>query len=123
MHEKLKSFLADDALFYTVLIVVVAVVSFGLGKHTLHIENSLKNNNISNNVALVPLSPVVATEKTNTALTVSNIVVVASKSGTKYHLPSCPGAQQIKAENRIEFPSIEAAKSAGYSPAANCPGI
>ena len=50
-------------------------------------------------------------------------MVVASKNGTKYHLPSCPGAQRITEANKIWFDSIEEAKKAGYTPASNCKGI
>lgn len=48
---------------------------------------------------------------------------VGSKSGKRYHLPSCPGAKRIKEENKVWFESKEAAEKAGYSPAANCQGI
>lgn len=48
---------------------------------------------------------------------------VASKSGSKYHLPWCPGAKQMKEENKIYFSSKEEAEAAGYAPAANCKGI
>ena len=50
-------------------------------------------------------------------------VVVASKSGTKYHLPTCSGAKSIKPDNLITFASIAEAEAAGYTPAANCPGL
>lgn len=53
----------------------------------------------------------------------SSPVVVASKNGTKYHYPWCPGALRIKEENKITFQTIEEAKTAGYEPAANCPGL
>ena len=49
--------------------------------------------------------------------------VVASKNGTKYHLPWCPGAKQIKDENKITFISAEEARVQGYTPAANCPEL
>jgi methylphosphotriester-DNA--protein-cysteine methyltransferase len=48
------------------------------------------------------------------------VVVVGSKTGRRYHLPDCPGAKRIKPANLITFESIEAAKAAGYTPAANC---
>jgi len=48
---------------------------------------------------------------------------VASKSGTKYYLPSCSGAKRISEANMVWFSTAEAATSAGYSPAVNCPGI
>lgn len=49
--------------------------------------------------------------------------VVASKNGTKYHLPECSGAKQISDKNKITFNSIEEARAAGYSPASNCKGL
>jgi hypothetical protein len=49
--------------------------------------------------------------------------VVASKNGTKYHYPWCGGAGQIKEENKVWFASIEEARKAGYTPAANCKGL
>ncbi len=48
---------------------------------------------------------------------------VASKSGTKYHLPWCSGAKRISEENKIWFASKAEAEKAGYTPAANCKGI
>lgn len=49
--------------------------------------------------------------------------VVASKSGTKYHLPWCPGAKSIKEENKIWFSTAAEAENAGYTKAANCKGL
>ncbi len=48
---------------------------------------------------------------------------VASKKGTKYHLPWCGGAKQITEANKIWFVSKEDAEKAGYTPASNCKGI
>lgn len=48
---------------------------------------------------------------------------VASKNGTKYHLPTCSGAKRIKEENKIWFESKQEAEKAGYEPAKNCKGI
>ncbi|HEY4515470.1 MAG TPA: hypothetical protein VJJ22_04960 [Candidatus Paceibacterota bacterium] len=48
---------------------------------------------------------------------------VASRNGTKYYLPTCGSAKRISETNRIWFNSIAEARSAGYSPAANCPGL
>lgn len=50
-------------------------------------------------------------------------MVVASKSGTRYHLPSCPGAKSISKKNKITFSSIAEAEAAGYKPALNCKGL
>lgn len=48
---------------------------------------------------------------------------VASKSGTKYYLPSCSGASRIKEENKVWFATLAQAEAAGYTAAANCPGL
>lgn len=49
--------------------------------------------------------------------------VVASKTGTKYHLPWCSGAATIREENKIWFKDAEEARKAGYTPAGNCKGL
>lgn len=49
--------------------------------------------------------------------------IVASRNGSKYHRTDCSGAKQIKDENKVYFNTVEAARAAGYSPAANCPGL
>jgi hypothetical protein len=54
---------------------------------------------------------------------ISGGAYVASKSGKAYHLPWCSGAQRIKEANKIYFASKAEAEQAGYTPAANCPGI
>ena len=46
--------------------------------------------------------------------------VVASKSGSKYHFPWCPGAKSISEKNKITFSSAEEAEGAGYTLASNC---
>ncbi len=125
MLEKLKSFLVEDAVFYSLLIILIAVVSFGLGRKSIELETRSESV-IDNGQAFTPITSLnnkaaVAEAKTETQSSAQS--VVASRSGTKYHLPDCAGAKQIKPENLIEFPSIEAAKAAGLTPAANCDGI
>tara|TARA_B100000508_G_scaffold133216_1_gene122895 strand:- start:5234 stop:5575 length:342 start_codon:yes stop_codon:yes gene_type:complete len=112
MREKLKSFLADDALFYTILVLLVAVISFGLG------QRSVSTDSVAQNKAGVVFTDVVETESGE-----EGVKVVGSKSGTKYHLLDCPGAEQMKEDNKVFFDSIDLAEAAGYSPAANCPGL
>ena len=48
---------------------------------------------------------------------------VASRNGSSYHLPDCPGAKQIKEENRVWFKTEAEARAAGYKPAGNCPWL
>lgn len=50
-------------------------------------------------------------------------LVVASRSGSAYHFPWCPGAETIAERNKIWFKSEEAARAAGFSPAKNCKGL
>ncbi len=83
-----------------------------------------------------PSSPVVATSKSEANPEASPTIpapkasgeatahtYVGSKNGTKYHLPTCSGAKNIKEENRIWFGSREEAEAKGYQPASNCKGI
>jgi Metal binding domain of Ada len=121
MSEKLKSFLHNDQHFFSLLVVMVAISAFFLGRA------SLSGGEVS---TVVPIStitpakaaPVQVTVATSTAKVVEG-EVVASKSGTKYHRPDCPGASQIKPTNIVKFSSAAAAAAAGYTPAANCPGL
>lgn len=48
---------------------------------------------------------------------------VASKKGSKYHLPTCSGAKSMSPENKIWFATKEEAEAAGFTPAANCKGL
>ncbi len=113
MFEKLKSWMLDDVVFYSLLIVGVGVVAFGLGRHSVQNTQQVAT---ATGIQIMQNPESETTEKTG-------ITVIASRSGTKYHLPSCPGALQIKSENKVEFTSIEAAEAAGYTPSANCEGI
>jgi len=127
MQEKFKSWLADDALFTGVLLILVGIASFGLGRW------SVAANSVPVQAAGVILSNVpkpVVPEPESGPSTISPTfpevraqAVVASKSGAKYHLPTCPGAVQIKDSNKITFSTIAEAEAAGYTPAANCPGL
>ena len=112
MLGKLKSFLLDDAAFYALLLVCIGVIAFGLGRSSV--------GTVANTAAGVHVlqsdEPVQAIESTDFTL-------VASRSGTKYHLLTCPGAKQIKEENKLFFTTVAQAKAAGYGPAANCEGL
>ena len=137
MLEKLKSLAAQDTVFYSVLLVLIAVTSFGLGRQS--VSGGGERGMVSGSVfaeypAVIPQNQAAAavnalpSEVSNSAVPASNSSpgtatagsVVASKSGTKYHLPTCPGAKQIKPDNLIAFASIAEAEAAGYTPAANC---
>jgi len=129
MLEKLKSLVENDQVFYSLLIILVAIVSFWLGRLSV----DLPEPETSRVQVIYPqnspqTSPKAATYNSERELT-SNTnqpsvgVVVGSRSGDKYHLPTCPGAKQIKPENLVSFSSVAAAVAAGYKPAANCPQL
>lgn len=121
MREKLKSLILSDHGFYSLLVILVGFGGYFLGYEEASVKNTerlLRSELVKENVVdNVPEAKVVKTPTSQTA------AVVASKSGTKYHLPSCPGATQIKSDNRLEFGSIAEAEAAGYKPATNCPGL
>ena len=49
--------------------------------------------------------------------------VIGSKSGKKYYFPWCGTVSRIKPENQVHFASVDEARAAGYTPAANCKGL
>jgi hypothetical protein len=104
---------------------IVGAVSFGLGRLSVEVSSLVPPDiNIrqqeSKTVYISEPKTVPEREEVDTG---NSGTVVASKTGSKYHLPNCPGASQIKPENRITFTSESAAEAAGYTPAANCPGL
>ena len=120
MYEKLKAFTGNDVYFYTLLIMLVSVLSFGLGRMSMQEVTSVQQPQVvltKQPAAAVASDPSVAVEKPVVA---STATLVASKNGTKYHLLTCPGAKQMNEENKIYFNSVAEAKAAGYTPAANC---
>lgn len=128
MYQKLKSWLASDLIFMLILLVLVAVTAFLLGRysvpHTTGVTASLPT---AAPVRLM-MSPETPQEAAPAALTGGVDVAdtafrgdyVASKTGSKYHHRSCPGAKQIKPENQVWFVTATEATAAGYTKAANC---
>ena len=115
MLEKLKLFLKDDQIYYSILVLLIGILSFFLGRMSADEISSLKNLLPNQNQGSV----IVSTPAENQA----DIYMVASKNGSKYHLPWCPGASQIKDANQVRFENKADAEGQGYTPAANCPGI
>ena len=114
----LQRLLADEAVFFAGLLLLVSIGSFGLGRLADNPPAALSPTNQPTAVSLtqVKTEPVTATEVTTGQL-------VGSKNGTKYHALDCPGASQIKEENKRYFESVAAAQAAGYLPAKNCPKL
>ncbi len=128
MSKKLKSFLLNDHIFFGLLIVLVGVTSFGLGRLSVVLEPKTTSKIGINELIINDISDtevVTGTQITQPIKAKDDVLeeLVASKSGTKYHLLTCPSASQIKSENRILFSSRLEAEAAGYKPASNCPGL
>jgi hypothetical protein len=107
---KIKAF---DRKGVYVAIIIVALAS--IGYYTALIMG-IRAREIPVTIQQPPVLPTASTTSVEKAY-------VASKKGTKYHLPTCIGAKSIKEGNRIWFGSKSEAERAGYSPAGNCKGI
>ena len=115
--------LIDGKYFVPIVITLIAIIAFSLGRVSglqdkrppvrviSEVSGEVRGASINNSL------PTPASVSTNSG------AVVASKSGTKYHYPWCAGAKQISAKNLITFNSIEEARAAGYTPASNCKGL
>jgi len=120
----------NTELYWAAVIILVAVISFGLGrlskireeKTPITIEKASSMSDID--------------EKTNGAgimlehnsSTISNFpssskIFVASRNGKKYYYAWCESANVIKEQNRVWFSTQAEAEKAGYQPAANCKGL
>ncbi len=103
------------------VIVLVALASFGIGRLSV-IYGQKEDFEI-----IYPHQGASALEAVNTASQEGQGVVsggfVASKTGSKYHLPWCSGAQRIKESNKVFFGTKVEAEAAGYTPAKNCKGL
>lgn len=139
--KKVEHFL-ESPYWILFIIILVAILSFLLGRISKIGENKepvrvVNNSNTSINNPPSPPYIKGGTEKETSAsvtqsdqaaavvnsTTEEKVEVVGSKNGTKYHLPTCPGAKQISEKNLIKFESIEEARSRGYTPASNCKGL
>ena len=126
LSRKLKGFLENTEYLLAGLIIVVALASFYLGRlsvieKTQEIQQKAQISEIRQSEEGVPPVSEVQSERGDTRESAGGYV--ASKSGTKYHLPWCGGAKQIKEENKIWFETKDEAERAGYTPASNCKGI
>ena len=117
-------------LFVTLIIILVALAGFGLGKLSALEKGrepiSIKSLDIGNNQAgAQTTSSSVIADKAGISTSSAEVkgLVVAAKTGTKYYYPWCTGVSRISEKNKVWFETIEAAKQAGFSPASNCAGL
>lgn len=120
----------ENELLLAATIILVAFISFGLGRlSALHGEKFPIKFIEPPNQEAAAISPSLG--RPTSKLENSEVglpktggkLYVASKNGSVYHFPWCPGAQRIKEANKIYFSSREEAEKAGYRPAANCEGL
>ena len=125
LRHKIKSFsglLDRKDVYMALLIILTAVSSYILGTLS-SIRGASVPVTIRNAGAIVTTTLPVSQEKTVATPSANAGLYVGSKSGTKYHLPTCSGAQRITESNKVWFTSKAEAEKAGYTPALNCPGI
>ncbi|MBU4480337.1 hypothetical protein KKG48_02760, partial [Patescibacteria group bacterium] len=96
----------NQDVFLVIAIILVSLASFGLGRLSKTDEQKSPLQIISSqNKALAEILPEFndAGQLAQASLPLQTGKYVASKSGTKYHLPWCSGAQRIKEENKVWF--------------------
>ena len=103
-----------EDVFIVLVVVFIGLAGFGLGK-----LSALEKGRGS--VDIRPQNQFALASSTTTG-NFQNLLV-ASKTGKKYHFPWCTGASQITDKNKIWFNSYEEAQKAGYTAASNCPGL
>lgn len=135
LFNKIKAFGTENQreLFLAALVFLMSVASFGLGRlsvlwpaaEPITIAEPAMDGIGRAAVSNMPqaTAPDSKSAIPQAAAPAGARAYVASKTGSAYHLPDCPGAKQIKEENKIWFATKEAAQAAGYKPAGNCPGL
>lgn len=126
-NEPEKVFKISDGLFIVLLLVLVAVGAFGLGKISAYEKREVPISVIKNEERV--LASISEQKLASIASSIQKTderpkdMIVASKNGKKYYYIWCSGADRIKEENKIWFATVEEAKSHGLEPASGCTGL
>lgn len=110
-------------IFLIFLIVLIAFLSFQLGRISKTAGQPIKIEKASIREIFQPDANIrIDANNADRGVEKVDFRVVASKKSTsgKYHFLWCPGAKQIKEENKIFFNSEKEAISGGYALAGNC---
>lgn len=128
--ERIKGWIYANRgdIFLFASIVLISLASFGLGRLSVIWQPKTPISVTRENTEAALLPGKTAGAKSESSQSASRDLspldgVVASKNGSSYHLPSCPGAKKIKPENLVQFKTSKEAQQAGYKPAGNCPGL
>lgn len=109
--DKIKSFVADDRLYASLLIITVGIVAFGLGRTTVVSEVHRPQ---------IELRTADDDRKSMSDTSSTSASYIASKNGTRYYPQTCPAASRIHEENKIYFTSKEQARAAGFTKTSQC---
>ncbi len=136
--KKIKLFLGlikdhlkiSNDLFIIFTLILVGLAGFGLGKisaleksrEPIMINKILNSTSTIESISEIPM-PAAISAKAMVASEKALGLLVASKTGQKYHFPWCSGASQIADKNKIWFDSYAEAQKAGYTKATNCKGL
>jgi hypothetical protein len=123
IQAKINHILRDDAVFVCLVLILVGVTSFGLGRNSVTTTAADSSQTATAQDARPATAAPRATTATPAGAGETETQYVASRNSDKYHLPWCSGAKRIGEANKIYFSSKAEAEAAGYQPAANCPGI
>ncbi len=113
MWQKFKGLIEEPLVVLPLIIITVAVISFGLGRQSVNLLPAA----VSVGVSIGTSSDFVVSTATIGGETES---VYASKNGTKYYYTDCSGLARISEQNKITFGSALEAEAAGYGKASNC---
>ncbi|MFA6445794.1 MAG: hypothetical protein WCW14_00900 [Candidatus Paceibacterota bacterium] len=118
--DSLVEHLLSRDIFILLVIILVGIASFGLGRLSI-LKINTEPIKIEQQIGLT--ASVVASQsiKGEDITLAQGGIIIGTKSSKKYRYPWC---NPLPAEsNRIIFQSIEQAKIAGYTPVANCKGL
>ncbi|HLP86342.1 MAG TPA: hypothetical protein VK153_00465 [Candidatus Paceibacterota bacterium] len=125
--NKIKGKIGIDniTIFYLLIIIGVALGSFGLGRISTPKEGKEANNRVNIKQEGLILADNQDKEVESGYTSIPQVEVkekkyVASKNGKMYYTPDCSGAGRIKAENEIWFSSKDDAEKSGYTLSSIC---
>lgn len=123
LSGKFKGVFGNTEYLLAALIVLVSLTSFWLGRLSVEEGQTLGTPLSEIQASAAASLPLQAATSSPAALSMPEGGYVASKNGTKYHLPWCAGAKQISEKNKVYFATKAEAEAQGYMPASNCKGI
>lgn len=118
----------EREIFYGLFLVLVAFLSFGLGRLTkieesrlpVKIENIQLSSTDEKKLNDIEIKNLSSSLETKIPVNYQTGAVIVSKNGKRYHFPWCASAKTIKEENKVIYNSEQEALSAGYTLAGNC---